>query len=204
MQDREISAKVDERLRLFSAMVERWNGTINLVSPTSLPELRERHIADSLQLMSYAPSSVGRWVDLGSGGGFPGLVIAAALSEQQPLCKVTLIESDQRKATFLRQAARAMDLACEVLAQRIEQARPQAADVLSARALAPLRHLVALAQRHAHPGSTFIFPKGSRVEDEISEAQQDGWKFDHDLRKSRTDPSGRILILRNVTRDFTP
>jgi 16S rRNA (guanine527-N7)-methyltransferase len=154
-----------------------------------------------VQLMAFAPTAPKRWVDLGSGGGFPGLVIAAMLAESAPECQTTLIESDLRKATFLREAVRAMQLTTDVIAQRIEKAPEQKADVVSARALAALPALLPLALRHGTAQTTFIFPKGNRVLNEIAEAVDSGWKFDHDLHKSRTDPTGTILTLWNITRE---
>ena len=181
-------------------MVERWNKAINLVSHSTVAHLRTRHIADSLQLLQYAPKNLQHWVDLGSGGGFPGLVIAACLADSDPKCRVTLVESDQRKAVFLREAARNMGLETQVIAERIETAQNQKADVVSARALASLSVLLLYAQNHLVKDGIGIFPKGQSLQAEISDAEAAGWKFDAVYHTSVTDQTGNIMIVQKISR----
>ena len=184
-------------------MVAKWNKTINLVSEISIAHLWTRHIVDSAQLFAFRPAGAQNWADLGSGGGFPGLVIAAMAADHASDCKITLIESDQRKSVFLREAARAMNMHVQVIAARVEAAPPQSSDVLTARALAPLPRLLALTTRHLNPRGVAIFPKGEGVLAEIAQAQAAGWRFDFDQHKSVTDPSATILTIRNISFDST-
>jgi 16S rRNA (guanine527-N7)-methyltransferase len=194
----DVSRETEERLNILCEMVERWNPSINLIAPSSLPQLWQRHIRDSAQVVALIPPGARLWVDIGSGGGFPGLVVAACLPEVFPACRVVLIESDQRKCVFLRQAARSMGLSITVIAQRIEEAPPQAADVVSARALAPLPRLLPLTQRHLAPHGIAILLKGQSLADELDIAGQNGWKFQADHHKSKTDPDGTIIVMRNL------
>jgi 16S rRNA (guanine527-N7)-methyltransferase len=152
----------------------------------------ERHFADSAQLWRYRPPGATRWLDLGSGAGFPGLVIAILAADQEPELRVTLVESDQRKAAFLRAAAAATGAPVKVIARRAEDLDPLAADVLSARALAPLGALMHHAEKHRRPSGICLFPKGTTVHKEI-EATERIWRFDHELHASLTNPAAAIL-----------
>ncbi|MFN3281428.1 MAG: 16S rRNA (guanine(527)-N(7))-methyltransferase RsmG, partial [Tabrizicola sp.] len=136
-------------------------------------------------------------VDLGAGGGFPGLVVAALARELSPEMRVTLVESDLRKATFLRQAAQSLGLVVDVRAQRIESLANLHADVVSARALAPLADLIGYAVRLLRPGGTAIFPKGARFSEELTAARS-AWGFDVDTRPSLSDADAAILVIRNI------
>jgi len=190
------------RLDTYAALIARWQKAINLVAANTLPDLWQRHFLDSAQLLALAPPETRRWLDLGSGGGFPGLVIAALGMET-----VHLVESDQRKATFLREAARAMGLAgVAVHVQRIEAVDPAALhaamggppQVISARALAPLTDLLPLARRLGGPETLYLFPKGRQAGDELTEARR-YWTIPVlELLPSRTDPAARILRIRGM------
>lgn len=185
------------RLEALEALVRKWTVRINLVAPSTTAELWTRHIADSAQLWPLAPPEARTWVDLGSGGGFPGLVIAAlAAGTGRPA--VTLIESDGRKCAFLREAARAMEVDVTVLDQRAELAPPQGADVVSARALSPLPALLPLVARHLAPGGTALLPKGRGWAAELEAARAAGWRFALDSRPSATDPEARLLRLTDL------
>jgi 16S rRNA (guanine527-N7)-methyltransferase len=154
-------------------------------------------VLDSAQIYSLAPAGVRHWVDLGSGGGFPGLVLACIAAELQPQTRFTLIEADQRKATFLRQAARDLELTVQILAQRIETAPPQAADVISARALAPLDQLFGYALRHLDPAGVAFFPKGASFASEIADARK-SWVFDLEVIPSKTEPAASVLKVKDL------
>lgn len=186
-----------DRLDILERLVERWNPTINLVSAASLPDLWTRHIADSAQLWPLRPGHARTWVDLGSGAGFPGLVVAALAAETADGVRVTLVESDGRKVAFLRQAAREMGLALTILDMRAEAAPPQASDVVSARALAPLGTLLPFVLRHLAPDGTALLHKGRGHEAEVAAARTD-WRFDLDAQPSLTDPDARVLRLTNL------
>lgn len=193
----DVSRETFERLQALEMLVRRWTPAINLVSKNSLPQLWERHIVDSAQVFSLCPEHATHWVDLGSGGGFPGLVVAILARSLRPNLHVTLVEADLRKATFLRQVAQQLKLDVTVHSERIELLKPLEADVLSARALAGLSTLVGFADRHLRPGGLAIFPKGARHQEELSEAQA-VWHFDVHARPSLSDGNAAILVIRNI------
>ena len=189
-----VSRETLEMLEAYAELLKAWNPKINLVSPKTLDELWTRHFLDSAQLLSFAQDAK-HWVDLGSGGGFPGAVVAIMGG---PETQVTLIESDQRKAAFLRAVARET-VGFKVIASRIEEAPPQNADVVSARALAPLSQLLPYVARHLAPGGRAILPKGRKAQDEIREALEH-WRFDCETYPSKTDPDAVILTLGEIKR----
>lgn len=190
-----------QRLVAYAGLIAKWQKAINLVAPKTLSELWRRHFLDSAQLLEHAPKDTTRWLDLGSGGGFPGLVIAA-LSEAH----VHLVESDQRKSTFLREAARAMNVSATVHVKRIEAIEPAqlhdamggAPQVISARALAVLHELIGLAKPLAGPDTVYLFPKGRHVEDELTEARRYWTLPAAEKLPSRTDPEASILRFREL------
>lgn len=192
-----VSRETWERLEAFDALLRRWTLVVNLVSRASLPVLWERHIEDSAQLFAACPENACSWLDLGSGGGLPGLVVAILAHELRPGLQVTLVESDARKATFLRQAVQALKLDVGVHTERIESLAPQGADVISARALAPLRTLLGYAHRHLCASGVALFPKGARHAEEIAEARK-SWEFSLDLLPSQSDPEAAILIIKDL------
>ncbi len=193
-----VSRETLSTLELYARNLAKWSKAINLVASGDRESLWSRHILDSAQLAAWlGRDEIGSWCDLGSGGGLPGLVVAIIAREVRPDVVVTLIESDARKAAFLRMQVAELSLSARVIAQRIETAERQRADVVSARALAPLTALLNLAIRHAKPGSTFLFPKGRSYEDEVLAARKE---FDFDLvtHASRSDPNGAILEIRSL------
>lgn len=194
-----VSRETRERLDAYADLLRRWNPRINLVSASTLDDLWTRHFRDSAQLFDLAPGSPRAWVDLGSGGGFPGMVIAILAVERLPDLRVTLVESDRRKAAFLRTVAREAGVKVDVLAERIESARPLAADVISARALAPLHRLLQLSGRHLAPGGTALFPKGAGWRREVEEALEH-WSFRCEEIASETSPDAAILRLGGIRR----
>jgi 16S rRNA (guanine527-N7)-methyltransferase len=186
-------------LHAFEALVQRWSPAINLVSKGSLSQLWSRHVEDSAQIFAACPKDARTWADLGSGGGFPGIVVAVLAKELKPELRLTLVESDLRKATFLRQAAQALRLDVTVLSSRAETIPPLQADVLSARALAPLSDLLGYAERHLAAGGTAIFPKGAQYAAEILEARKSR-SFEFDLHPSLSEADAAILVIRNINR----
>lgn len=184
-----------DRLRRYAAALARWNGTINLVAPASLPDLWSRHILDAAQLWPLAPAGARHWADLGSGGGLPGLVVAI-LARGTPL-RVTLVESDRRKAAFLRAQIAEHDLAATVCTQRAEALAPLAADVVSARALAPLDRLLPMVARHLGPQGVALLPKGRGWATELTQAAP-GPMFRVEPLPSATDPTARLLRLTRI------
>jgi 16S rRNA (guanine527-N7)-methyltransferase len=192
----DVSRETAERLEHYAALLRKWNPAINLVAPGTLDTVMTRHIADSAQVAALAPEGWGHWVDLGSGGGFPGMVVAILAAEQLGK-QVTLVESDQRKAAFLRSVARETGVAARVMASRIEALAPQEADIVSARALAPLPALIGLAAPHLRDGGCALFHKGAEWKKELEEARSQ-WRFEARSHKSRTHESAVILELKEL------
>lgn len=184
-------------LKRFVALVERWNPRINLISKASVPEIWDRHILDSVQVFDLAPATATSWADLGSGGGFPGIVVAILAAHRRPALQVTLVESDQRKAVFLRQAIRELGLRAVVRAQRIEQISDLSADVVSARALAALPELLAFSAPLLSSDGVCLFAKGAGRRVEIEAARQ-AWNFDVVEAPSLTDQAAAILRITGV------
>jgi 16S rRNA (guanine527-N7)-methyltransferase len=197
----DVSRETSDRLATLIRMLTRWNGSLNLVAEATVADAGRRHIADSAQILRSVPPEITKWSDLGSGGGFPGLVVAAIMHESHPNCRVTLIESDKRKAVFLREAAREMGIQVHVQTARVERLPPQQAQIVSARALAPLPILCGYAQRHLRPDGVALFMKGARYAQEIVDARAQGWNFDLVAHKSTTDSDAAILELRNIRND---
>ena len=195
-----VSRETIERLKTYESLLQRWQKTINLVAPSTLIEIWGRHFADSAQILALAPAEAKTWVDLGSGAGFPGLVVATLLAEKAQT-KVTLVESDSRKAAFLREAAREMAVPVDILPMRIEAAATRVslrrAGVISARALAPMPRLLALAHPFCGPQTVCVFLKGREVSRELQAAEKE-CIFDSELVPSFTDPEGRVVIVRNL------
>lgn len=177
-----VSRETMERLEAYERLVTKWTPAINLVASSTLPNLWSRHFLDSAQIFSLCPPGAETWADLGSGGGFPGLVIAMMAKEKMPGLSVTLVESDLRKAAFLATVARETGLDVTIRAERVEKIAPLNADVVSARALAPLSKLLSWARCHLKPEGRALFLKGAEHEAEILAARQD-WAFE--LEKHR-------------------
>lgn len=188
----DVSRETLARLERYAALLKKWNPKVNLVARSTIDDLWTRHIGDSAQVFGLAPPFWTHWVDLGSGGGFPGMVVAILAAEKNPAGAVSLVESDRRKAAFLRTVARETGIPVTVHAERIEHLSPQGADVLSARALAPLADLLPFARRHLRSGGTALFPKGESYGDELQEAL-DRESFSYQVIPSRTDPRAAII-----------
>ena len=198
-----VSRETEERLERFVDLLLAWQKTTHLVSPASIPKLWTRHVADSLQLLDLAPEAR-LWVDLGSGGGFPGLVVACALAER-PGAAVHLVESNNRKAAFLREAVRITGAPAVVQAIRIEKFVanfPAVPDVITARALLPFKLLMDNIFLLLSRGALGLFPKGQDVAVELTEATK-YWNIDYSLVPSRTDSLARIVVVRGLDRRQT-
>jgi 16S rRNA (guanine527-N7)-methyltransferase len=193
-----VSRETLEALEQFTALLLRWNRTVNLVSSRDELSLRERHIADSLQLIPLMQPLPARAIDLGSGAGFPGLILALATSSQ-----FDLIEADQRKAAFLREAARVTGAPVRIHATRIESAGLAPAPLVTARAVAPLSKLLALAAPLLAPGGHCLFLKGASVASELTDAAAQ-WHMHVERIPSRTAPDACILRISNPSRVIPP
>ncbi len=201
----DVSRESIEKLVIYASELKRWQKTINLVAPSTLDDIWTRHFADSAQLLALVPdlTPAGRWIDLGSGAGFPGMVIAilrAGLPGAEGRT-VTLIESDTRKAAFLGEIARKTATVVDIVPKRIEivstQSKLPGVQVVSARALAPLSRLIGLALPLFGPHTVGVFPKGQDAGQEV-EAARETWGFDGRLVPSLTDPDARIVVVSRV------
>ncbi len=193
-----VSRETFERLKAFEQVLRKWNPKINLVSRNSLDHLWVRHIQDSVQVFRCVERTA-HWMDIGSGGGFPGIVAAILAHEKNPETNFTLVESDQRKSAFLRNAARECGIKISVISKRIEQIEPQNADVLSARALADLSDLLEFCDQHLAEGGVAVFPKGETWKKEVDNAKLQ-WQFDYESVTSKTEPKAVILKIRGIAR----
>jgi 16S rRNA (guanine527-N7)-methyltransferase len=195
-----VSRETIVRLDAFVRLLLKWQQTTNLVAPSTMSHLWTRHIADSLQLLPLAPDAR-TWVDLGSGGGFPGLAIACALAET-PGGKIHLVESNAKKSAFLREAARVLAVPALVHGTRITDftaGLDESVDVVTARALAPLDTVLTYAAPLLKTGARGLFLKGRDVEVELTEAAK-YWILDAGLVPSKTSAHGRIVVVRTARR----
>jgi 16S rRNA (guanine527-N7)-methyltransferase len=190
-----VSRETLARLEAYAELLTRWSARINLVGRDTIADLWRRHILDSTQLRAFVPDRARNMIDLGSGAGLPGLVLAIL-----GVPGVELIEADSRKCAFLREAARITEAAVTLRSCRIEAVAPHPVDVVTARACAPLDRLLALAEPFLAPHSGCLFLKGERVEEELTLARK-RWTMTASLHQSRSDPRGVVLRLQQVARE---
>ena len=191
-----VSRETEDRLAAFVDLLDRWRKTTNLVADSTFPSVWTRHIADSAQLIGLAPEAK-RWVDMGSGAGFPGLVIAIQLADV-PGAVVHCIESDQRKCAFLREAARATGAAARIHPKRVEAIEPLslgAVDAVTARAFAPLPLTLKLARPWLERGATAVFPRGESARDQLA-ALPEATAYAIEALPSVVNPKAAILRIR--------
>jgi 16S rRNA (guanine527-N7)-methyltransferase len=190
--------EIETRLRQYQALLLKWQERINLISPSTAGDSWNRHFLDSLQVAGLLPQTPAVLYDLGSGGGFPGMVLAMA----RPSLSVTLVESDSKKCAFLQTVSRETGTSVVIVNDRIETATSTlpAPDIVSARALASLSELLS----YIHPWTVqnpqlqALFLKGAKFEEEMAQAKNDGWLFHVKQKPSETDPGGRILWLSDI------
>jgi 16S rRNA (guanine527-N7)-methyltransferase len=192
-----VSRETLERLKAYVDLLTLWNPRINLVSPTTLSDVWRRHILDSAQLYSHIAQDRRTLVDLGSGAGLPGVILAIL-----GIPDVHLIEQDQRKVVFLREALRITKTGATIHPTRIDRTKPFVADVITSRALAPLPKLLELSQRFQGSNTICLFLKGQMVEQELTDSLKT-WKMTITRWPSQSDPSGSILRLENISRDLS-
>jgi len=193
-----VSRETENRLEVFADLLLVWQKKINLVAPSTLRELWTRHIADSLQLLPLAPQAR-VWVDFGSGGGFPGIPIACALAGETGV-QVHLIESNGKKAAFLREAVRAVGVPALVHHARVEKFGETCAetiDAVTARALAPLKTLCEQAFPFISRGAVALFPKGQDIDVELTDAAK-YWRVEASKVASKTSPKSSIVVIRSL------
>lgn len=193
-----VSRETSEKLRAFEALVIKWTRKINLIAPSTIKDIRRRHTLDSLQIFTTHPN-VGPWLDMGSGGGFPGIVIAIAMQEHSRSNHVVLVESDRRKCVFLRQAARELDLNVTVQNDRLEDFLHSGFQTASARALAPLSMLIDYAHLRLDDHGVLMTPKGQNWKKDLAAAQL-RWSFDYDVIQSESETTSVLLKVTNIER----
>jgi len=194
----DVSRETIKQLEDYVALVIKWNPVINLVAKGDVADIWSRHIEDSAQIV-FLTDIGSLWVDVGSGGGFPGVVAAILLKAISPLTKVILVESDARKAVFLRQVVLELDLNCEVQNKRVEVVSVQAVSIVSVRAVAALPKLLKLVEHLIEKNTVCLIMKGKNFSQELKLAR-DTWSFDCDVVQSKTSADGAILVIRNVYR----
>ena len=194
LADFDVSRETLERLDTIILTLDDWRKRSNLIGPREWPQIWTRHVGDSFQILDYVPNKT-RVVDFGSGAGFPGLIMSAA----RPTCHVTMMESVGKKCAFLRAAIDAAGLNASVYQGRIEAAPASEADIVTARAFAPLPKLLDYAAPWMENGAKGVFLKGERWKEELTDAQQT-WNFAYEAIPSRTGGSGVILIVRELKR----
>lgn len=197
-----VSRETMDRLSDYESFLRKWQKSINLVSKSSLEVVWQRHFWDSAQLFEQAPQTAVKWVDLGSGAGFPGLVIAI-LGAERPGFMVHLIESDQRKSLFLREVIRKTGAPAKVHNARMESLNTieviGACDIITARACAPLDRLLGWAEPYFGPDTNGLFLKGAQVDEELTVAQK-SWTFDLTKISSRADEGATVLKVEHLGR----
>ena len=192
-----VSRETFLRLKEYEKLLFKWNAKINLVSRSTLDNFWNRHVLDSAQFLSSVGEKAGKWVDLGSGGGLPGLVVAILSDEIEPVNKLLLVEADARKAVFLKTVCRELGLQVEVYNNRIEELPPISANIVSARALAPLKTLCLYAKNHLEKDGVAVFAKGENWKAELVEAQKK-WIFSYEAVKSTLHKGSVVLVLRGI------
>ena len=196
----DVSRETYEKLEAYSSLLLKWTRKINLIGPSTEAEVWERHVLDSAQIFELIPNDATSLADLGSGGGLPGLVLAILASEKHPGLEVTLVESDKRKAAFLATVVHTLELPAKVRTDRIELSDPLGADIVTARALAPLDRLLGYAKRHLAPHGSCLFLKGATHQKEVAAALET-WRFEVDTHPSQTNPDSVILHIKEVSGD---
>ena len=189
----DVSRETIERLKSFVALLTDWNTRHNLVSARSLEDVWRRHVLDSAQLTHLVPASSRTLIDLGSGAGFPGLVLAIL----RPDLSVTLMEATAKKCRFLVEADARLQTGVRIVNGRIEDAAHSPFDVVTARACAPLPRLAAYAQRFVGPNTICLFLKGQNVGSELTEARN-SWRMNVQSHQSLSDPAGLVLEIHGL------
>ena len=195
----DVSRETLDALKYFEDLVVLWNPAINLISNSSISDLWSRHIIDSAQLFLFTLPDEGLWLDVGSGGGFPGIVVSIIAKELAPSLRVVLVESDNRKCVFLRTVIRELGLSVKVINDRIENVKLDDVVYLSARALRNLNSLLFIVENNVSRETVCVFPKGRSYKKELVESQKN-WKFDFNLIDSNTSEDSKVIVLKGLER----
>ena len=194
----DVSRETQAKLDAYVTLLLKWNSKINLIGKSTIDDIWTRHIVDSEQVFDECLAG-DNWADLGAGAGLPGLVVAILATERRESLFVTLVESDRRKSVFCRAAIRELRLNARVISKRIEDLEPLKADILSARALAPLGTLLGYAEKHMSSTGTALFLKGAGWKKEV-DASLASWRYNVEKIPSKTEPSAVILKIGDIAR----
>ena len=181
----------------YKTLLYKWNEKINLVSKNTLVDIWERHFLDSGQVIKHVDASGKRWVDVGSGAGFPGLVVALLLRDRKIDCDLVLVEKNPKKGFFLKEVIRKLNLSVEVVNDNIDILEPLNADILTARAFSELNNLIEIAFRHRKKEGICLFLKGENYRIELDKTLN-YWFFDYDIVDSLSSSSGKIIRVKKI------
>ena len=181
----------------YESLLSKWNEKINLVSKNTLMDIWERHFLDSGQIIKHVEASGKRWVDVGSGAGFPGLVVALLLRDRKIDCDLVLVEKNPKKGFFLKEVIRKLNLTVEVVNDNIDTLEPLNADILTARAFSELNNLIEIAFRHRKKEGICLFLKGENYRIELDKTLN-YWFFDYDIVGSLSSSSGKIIRVKKI------
>ena len=181
----------------YKTLLSKWNEKINLVSKNTLVDIWERHFLDSGQIIEHVEASGKRWVDVGSGAGFPGLVVALLLRDRKIDCDLVLVEKNSKKGFFLNEVIRKLNLSVEVVNDNIDNLEPLNADILTARAFSELNNLIEIAFRHRKKEGICLFLKGENYRMELDKTLN-YWFFDYDIVDSLSSSSGKIIRVKKI------
>ena len=183
----------------YDTLMSKWNEKINLVSKNTLVDIWERHFLDSGQIIKHVEVSGKRWVDVGSGAGFPGLVVALLLRDRKIDCDLVLVEKNPKKGFFLKEVIRKLNLSVEVVNDNIDTLEPLNADILTARAFSELNNLIEIAFRHRKKEGICLFLKGENYRIELDKTLN-YWFFDYDMVDSLSSSSGKIIRVKKIVK----
>ena len=181
----------------YKTLLSKWNDKINLVSKNTLVDIWERHFLDSGQIIKHVEALGKRWVDVGSGAGFPGLVVALLLRDRKIDCNLVLVEKNPKKGFFLNEVIRKLNLSVEVINDNIDTLEPLNADILTARAFSELNNLIEIAFRHRKKEGICLFLKGENYRIELDKTLN-YWFFDYDIVDSLSSSSGKIIRVKKI------
>ena len=181
----------------YKTLLSKWNEKINLVSKNTLLDIWERHFLDSGQIIKHVDASGKRWVDVGSGAGFPGLVVALLLRDRKIDCDLVLVEKNPKKSFFLKEVIRKLNLSAEVVNNNIDTLEPLNADILTTRAFSELNNLIEIAFRHRKKEGICLFLKGENYRIELDKTLN-YWFFDYDIVGSLSSSSGKIIRVKKI------
>lgn len=194
-----VSRETIEELKVYEASLKEWQTKLNLVSKASLENAWERHFLDSMQLYKLIPQDAKVLYDFGSGAGFPGMVLAIMLKNRTPYLNVNLVESIKKKTLYLNEVKKITNTNVNIINDRIENIKPQIADIITSRALASLEKLLNYTQRFCGKKTKCIFPKGKTYEEEVREAKK-LWNFDLEIFQNEQSEEGVILVISNISK----